>query len=864
MANEVIITVKVNNQANFAPIATAVAGMGAAATRASSQVSTASNQAKAALASVGTAATQSSGHVSTASNQARNALGQFAKQAQSTGAAVSAGMTHAAAATTTAAGQARNALGQFVSAGGSASASASKLSQAWATFGSAFNSNLSGTAGSISGFIANVQKMGAGLAVVNSLGEAAGTLLSNLPGILAACASAAAGAAAAFAALGPALLAAGGAAGAAATLFAGAGIALGTLKIGFGGIGDALAAHTKQMNAAGGAAKKSGEDQYQAAKRIKDATQALADAKERESDAAKDVNKARADEIDRLRELDLALRGQKISQAEAAQALIEAKEKARRADMAGSDWEKAEAHNAVARAQLEYDSTTEKLSDLTAEKKKATKVGVEGSDQVQTALKREADAHKAVLKAQEQLADAHHKTAVAAGGAAGGINAFDQAMQKLSPNAQSLVKTLIHIQDQFSGIKKRVQDRLLDGFSKSVQDLADKWMPHLDDILGNMADHLNSFGKNLMSALGDDTFIKNIETAGKATGSFVDNLSGAADAFVDAFGRLAASAAPVLGVIGKWIEKIFVAFDKWIKSADNSGKLKSFMDDAAKTLDKIFTIGSTVVKIIGQFIKIIFPDSKKAGDSVLDGVQDVLNSISAWLADPKHQADIKHITEKVTELVEKFMKNLPKIIKLGGDLFDQYVSGVKKFEAFKAKVETVLHALGAGWDWIKGKVSSFFNWIGSSATSIGNKLGGIWHGLENGFKNAINAIIRGWNSLQFTIGGGSFAGISIPSASFGTPNIPYLAHGGISGGLAMVGERGRELVRLPQGSTVIPNGTTESMMSQSGGGSSRLMLGFDRASGTALQNVIIDMMQNYVRKRGGNVQVALGRTGAGL
>lgn len=44
------------------------------------------------------------------------------------------------------------------------------------------------------------------------------------------------------------------------------------------------------------------------------------------------------------------------------------------------------------------------------------------------------------------------------------------------------------------------------------------------------------------------------------------------------------------------------------------------------------------------------------------------------------------------------------------------------------------------------------------------------------------------------------------------------ASGGIAGGWTMVGERGRELVQLPQGSRVVPNGTTEAMMASGGGG----------------------------------------------
>ena len=353
---------------------------------------------------------------------------------------------------------------------------------------------------------------------LTSAADAAKSALSNLAqgGIsmvisaLAALVSAIPAVVGGFVALAPALLAAGGAAGAAATLFASAGIGLGTLMIGFGGIGDALTAHTKLMNQAGAAAQNTAEQEYQAAKRIHDAEMSLADAKRAETDAIKGVNQARQDEITHIRELNIEIEGEKASQADAAQALIEAKEKQRRADIAGSDWEKANARNAVADAQARYDSITFKLNQNMDAKKKADKVGVEGSDQVQAALKRQQSAHEGVIRAEEALADAHHKTAVAAGAASAAATAYDQAMANLSPNAKKLVLALIDLQDKFHSLKMTVQDRLLAGFDKSVTDLADKWLPHLSNILGGTADHLNTFGKKLMGALGDNEFIKNI------------------------------------------------------------------------------------------------------------------------------------------------------------------------------------------------------------------------------------------------------------------------------------------------------------------------------------------------------------------
>lgn len=686
----------------------------------------------------------------------------------------------------------------------------------------------------------------------SALGSIGSSALGSIQGTLAALASILPLVAAGFASLAPALLLAGGAAGAAATGFVAAGIGLATLAIGFGGIGAALSAHTKQMSGAGKAVTDTAEQNYQAAKRIKDAERSLADAKMNEVDAAKAVNQARQDEITRLKELNITLRQQKASQADAAQALVEAKEKARRANIAGSDWEKANANNAVVDAQIQYDAITQKLSETTEEKKKASKVGVEGSDQVQAALKRERDAHEQTTRAIEALADAHHKSAVASAGAAGGIDLFGDAMKKLSPNAQKLVYALLDIEKRFDVIKRKVQDRLLAGFDVAVTDLADKWLPHLNDILGNTADHLNNFGKKLMGAFGDSEFIKNIERAGKEGGKVIDKMSDGIPALIDAFGRLAGHSGPVLQVIFGTIEKIFTWFDKWIKSADKSGKLDSFMKMAADTLQKVFDVGGKALKVVGKFIAIIFPESKSTGDSILDTVSNALSNISDWLDKPKNQKMIKQIAKDVGDFITALVKYaIPATIGLFATVgaLIKFMGNVVR--AIMRDFSTLGNFIAATWNAVSRNTASFLNWLSKSANSIGRGLYGMWDWLKQGFRDVLNWIIDRWNSLSFSFP--SFLG----GGSVGMPHINHFAHGGVASGLIMAGEHGRELIRAAPGSTVIPHGQTEQMMSQNGGGGN-YTFAFDR-TGNKVMDAIIDSLRLYVKSRGGSVQVALGR-----
>ncbi|MFH9134444.1 phage tail tape measure protein [Streptomyces sp. NPDC017524] len=158
----------------------------------------------------------------------------------------------------------------------------------------------------------------------------------------------------------------------------------------------------------------------------------------------------------------------------------------------------------------------------------------------------------------------------------------------------------------------------------------------------------------------------------------------------------------------------------------------------------------------------------------------------------------------------------------------------------------IVGKLGAAWNWITEKVSSVWNWITDKTSTawnavagfvgdavddfmqdintiasvpgkvgkwlgdvvawvagmpgrIGNAADGMWDSIVSGFKYAVNQLIWMWNSLSFTLGGGSFMGVGIPSMTLHTPDIPYLAEGGITTGptLAMIGEGQEDEAVLP-------------------------------------------------------------------
>lgn len=85
---------------------------------------------------------------------------------------------------------------------------------------------------------------------------------------------------------------------------------------------------------------------------------------------------------------------------------------------------------------------------------------------------------------------------------------------------------------------------------------------------------------------------------------------------------------------------------------------------------------------------------------------------------------------------------------------------------------------------------------------------GMWDGIKDAFRSAVNWIVGGWNSLEFRIPGFDPPGPGPKFGGFtlGVPDIPMLAYGGNvqRAGAAIIGENGPELVELPRGASVTP------------------------------------------------------------
>jgi hypothetical protein len=131
-------------------------------------------------------------------------------------------------------------------------------------------------------------------------------------------------------------------------------------------------------------------------------------------------------------------------------------------------------------------------------------------------------------------------------------------------------------------------------------------------------------------------------------------------------------------------------------------------------------------------------------------------------------------------------------------------------------IMVVINALG----WIVDAAAKAFGWI----PGIGQKLKDTARQFDE-FRDQANRALGGildktvhvTIDQHYTISGQQVAGpVARDRAAFAAGGPVGAAGGGSRGGLVEVGEEGRELVRLPYGSSVVPHSNTEDMMAQGG------------------------------------------------
>ena len=298
-------------------------------------------------------------------------------------------------------------------------------------------------------------------------------------------------------------------------------------------------------------------------------------------------------------------------------------------------------------------------------------------------------------------------------------------------------------------------------------------------------------------------------------GVFLDQLSEVTDIF-QLIGEDISDALPSFG-------EFLIEFSKFVKLVTESGSIKIFfnvLSGALKTLNTILEspVGAFFLKLSAAILPFLFALGRIGAvasfafkvivGSILNAgkVLGILGNLFTVIGNVIVTAFRAGVVAFNLLKVALAANPLGAILLVIGLLVAGFTLLYSKSETFRNLINgigtSIKNGLGAAVDFVSTKFTSLISFITTLPSKIASAARGLWDGIKDSFRSAINFILAKWNDLQFglrfpdKIFGISLGPLSGKGFTLDTPNIPLLAKGGVvmpsaEGTLATIGEAGR-------------------------------------------------------------------------
>jgi hypothetical protein len=426
-------------------------------------------------------------------------------------------------------------------------------------------------------------------------------------------------------------------------------------KLAFGGIGKAISALK--------APKTGGADNSKA---VEDARRRLALAYQRSSDqmaAANDkvrkaqiaLNAAYLKGAESLQQLGFEAEDAAISQSKAAIELERARETLMRSqDLPVNDRGRREAEIAFREAELNYRKTLDQVSDLAKAQEYAAATGIEGTSEVLKAnedlAQAEADRAKTTRDNAQDIAEAQRAVAAALASSSSSANALNEAMKKLSPEAQKFAKYIASLEPVMMSLRGAAGKNLFGPLTDAIKNLVEYLVPVFVPILEATGKVIGNFALAFSKMI---TKPENLEIFNRVFGaSNIRILGNFGKAFINFF----EAALKVLDALAPLAEDFSLFIVKISKDAKNATGLKDMFEQAAVAAE---IIGTALGKLYGglkEFGKAAAP----AGLILIEAFGGVGDKLKIFSEEGN----------KTGELPKKFMAIAENVKAIGGFLGD--------------------------------------------------------------------------------------------------------------------------------------------------------------------------------------------------
>lgn len=560
--------------------------------------------------------------------------------------------------------------------------------------------------------------------------------VSALKGIGAASGGVAA-AGAGIAAIGGAAGIAGGAVGALAIGMAALGGAaaagVATVAVGVHGVADAFKAASAAQDAFSedAAAKAKAVESAQkgvtsALRSQQSAERTLRDAKKASQSAEQDLTRARKDATRELQDLNKELQRGKLDEEGAALAVAEAQRDLNKARMSATDpLEIAAAQHRLNEALADQQDVLQKNARTQADAADANAKGIEGSDKVvaakdrvakanesvQTAEQAVADSSAQLLEATKALTDAQNQSSAAA-------KKYDEALAKLSPNAQAFVKQMVALGPALSnGIGKPVQDALFANLGTDFANLATVSIPALRDGMTGVAGAINNAGRSFASFMSQASSQDAIRSAFAGTRDVINGSIGGIQTLTQGLMNMTIAAQPAMASIGNSIGIMFGSLGSTLTQLANSGALTTLFQNFAGILA---SLGPTLSGLVNALVIM--------ANTAAPGIEALFNALGPALV---------NIAGPLGTLGSVFGQALAAILPTLSQLIAGLATGLQPVLPVVAQL---LNSLGTALMPLIGPISQITQIVGSALVQAINALAPAVGPLGTAFAALVNAL----------------------------------------------------------------------------------------------------------------------------
>jgi hypothetical protein len=334
---------------------------------------------------------------------------------------------------------------------------------------------------------------------------------------------------------------------------------------------------------------------------------------------------------------------------------------------------------------------------------------------------------------------------------------FDDALKKLSPQAQSFVKAYQKAIPVLNQVKNAIQDAFFRGAAKNVGGIVTR-IASLRAQAAGVAFAMGQIVQNVVKFATSGKSIEGIRTILSGLNAFLLQIRGSLGPVVAAFISLGAQAAKFGGVVGGTVNGALAALAAWLSSID----LAALFERAAPIIKSIGQLVGNLVSIFGSLFGGITADGNNAASmlTVLTGTlanflksaqgQSALAALGSALAaiggsvGQVFMALLQAVTPIIIALapgvaalavqfsgalVPAIQKLTPLLVSLAGFLSDNVgwigplIGAVVALAGAYKVYAAVATAVGVAQDIIKSKVvTATATWIGNTAAIVANRV----------------------------------------------------------------------------------------------------------------------------------------------